>query len=298
MMSRLMLCAVMALAVQFSAGCSPTLRISRLRPSTVNLGAAKQLSVVQMEGRHKARQQILSNFMNHMRYRGHYKVTNRLDDGIVVELSAGGAASLKGGQDTTLAADEVALRIDVAEWNTDSGAETVDEKDKDGKVTGQKKVDFYDGEIALLVTAFNGKGKTFLAEKQYTARARTYSSTDEALRQASDAVISQLVNDLTPYRVVDEVRMDNDDEAQHPMLELAEKGNIHGAVEQLEVYLKDNPSNAPALYNLAVFQDASGNYEKAVELYTQAIALAPKDYYIQMKTECERRMRDQQALAE
>jgi hypothetical protein len=297
-MSRWMSFAVAALVASFSVGCAPTLNISRLKPGPIRLGAAKQLSVVQFEGRRKARDQVLNDFVSQVRARGYYKAKNRLDDGIVVQVKDGVAEIQKGGKDTSLAHDEVAFRLEVAEWNMEVGAETVEEKDKDGKVIGQKKVDFYNGELVLLVTAFNGKGKTFLDGKEYIGRVRVKTSTDDALREASSQAISRLVGELTPYPIVEAVRVDNDDDALHPMLELAEKGDVRSATEQLAEYVKDHPDNASALYNLAVFHDVSGNYPKAVELYDRAIALANKEYYLQMRSACERRMFEAQALAE
>lgn len=44
--------------------------------------------------------------------------------------------------------------------------------------------------------------------------------------------------------------------------------------------------------------DASGKYPEALELYTKAISLSSKDYYVSMKSECAKRLADQQALAQ
>jgi Flp pilus assembly protein TadD len=55
--------------------------------------------------------------------------------------------------------------------------------------------------------------------------------------------------------------------------------------------------NSAALANLAVLLDASGKYQEAVNLYTKAITLSAKDYDVDMKGECARRLADQQALA-
>ena len=285
------------LAIYLMVGCSPVLKVSRLEPAEVNLGASKQLSIVQIEGRRRVRDEILRGLTSQARKEGYFQVKNRLGEGATlevkgdtVEVSGGAAAPL-------LAEDEIGIRIDIKEWEAEAGSEIVDKTDKDGKVIGKEKVDFFNGLAVVAVTAVGSDGKAPLLASEYKATARSSSSTEEALRHAGIKITSAILSDITPREVMDELTMDDDDEALHPMLVLALKGDIKNARLWMEEYLLDDPDNASAVYNLAVLHDASGDYPKALELYERAISMSAKDYYQEMKGACLRRRAAQQALA-
>lgn len=285
-------CALLALG----SACAPTLRVNVLQPARVNLGAATRLTVVQTEGRRSAREQVVQELMQQARSSGYFQVTDRSEEGITVKV-AGQTVQAAGGSGTAQAPDEIGLRIDVLEWSADRETRTKDIKDKKGNVTGQREVVTYIGKVLLGVTAFNDQGKAYLAEKEYEAKLE---GDDEngSIRAAARLAVGHLLADITPRYVPRFLRMDGDDKAQEPMIKTAEKGNVAKAVEEMRSYVASNPQNASALYNLAVLLDASGQYQEALDFYNKAITLSGKDYYVEMKGDCAKRLADQQAMAQ
>jgi tetratricopeptide (TPR) repeat protein len=159
-------------------------------------------------------------------------------------------------------------------------------------------VDSYEAEVVLIATLFRPSGKTFLAEREYRATAHDDYDKDNALLKASVMAVSKLLQDITPRYATQEIRMDDDDDAQKPIIQMAQQGNIPDALDAMESYVESNPNNAPARYNLAVLLDASGRYAEALGHYRRAMALANKDYYPEMKRACLRRKFNQEALSQ
>lgn len=285
-------CALLVL----SSACAPTLKVNVLQPAKVNLGAATRLTVVQTEGRRSAREQVVQELLQQARSSGYFQVTDRTEEGITVKV-AGQTVQVSGGSGTAQAPDEIGLRIDVLDWSANRETRTEDIKNKNGKVTGQREVVTYAGKVLLGVTAFTPQGKAHLAEKEYEAKLE---GDDEngAIRAAAKLAVGQLLADITPRYVPRFLRLDGDDKAQEPMIKVAEKGNVAKAVEDMRSYVASNPQNAAALYNLAVLLDATGQYQEALDFYNKAINLAGKDYYVEMKGDCAKRLADQQALAQ
>ena len=300
MMSRLPRVILLGLAMSVSVGCSSSLMIRRLEPASVNLGASRKLSIFQLGGPPDARKDIIWRLGAQAHFIGHFKIEDRLSDGNAVEETAAGVRFAEGYQGTPLAPDEVGVRIDVLHWDATEGFAFNEKKDKDGKVVSREKVTFFDATVVLAVTAFNSKGKPFMSRKRYAASARDDWNAEWALRDASGTAIASLLSSITPREVVNFIQLDDDDEAQHPILDLANKGDVQNAVAQMEAYAQDNPSSASALYNLAALKDASGQYSEALKIYDRALSLAgssAKDYYWRTRGECELRSEDQQALA-
>jgi len=297
MMLRHLLPLLMLLLTAVSTGCAPTMRIRVLQAAPVNMGPAKQLALVQSEGRPRARDAILSELKRQTRTDGYFLLNDHLPEGTVLKVADGSVRALEGST-LSLAPEEAGLRLDVAEWDADLESESQEVKDKDGKVTGTQRVDYYQAEVVLVATLFHPSGKTFLAEREYRATARDDKDKNNALLNASAMAVSRLLQDITPRYATQEIRMDDDDEAQKPIIQLAEKGNVPDALSAMESYVQSNPNNAPARYNLAVLLDASGRYGEALEHYDRAMALASKDFYPEMKQACLRRKSNQEALSQ
>jgi len=56
----------------------------------------------------------------------------------------------------------------------------------------------------------------------------------------------------------------------------SQKGNIKRAISEYEIYLKKEPNNEPALYNLGVLYYQTKNYEKAIYYFQKTIVLKSK----------------------
>jgi hypothetical protein len=278
------------LAVALLAGCAPTLRVQVLKPGPVNLGAAKKLSVVQTEGRRSAREYVINEVQKQGRSAGYFVVADRTEEGIAVKI-AGRSVEVSGGKGNPQAPDEVGLRIDVLDWSSQKDSEEI--KNSKGYVTGVKT--FYRGKVVLGVTAFNSQGRAVLAEKEYVGNTNG-DSEDVAINASATAAVWQLLSDITPQYVSMDIRLDDDDPAQKPIIEMAKGGNLAKALEEERAAVAKSPNSGPANYNLAVLLDAQAQYQEALDAYTKAINLGTKPYYVSMKSECAARLAAAEAL--
>ena len=277
-------------------GCATHVTVRSMQPARVHLGSADHLTVMESQGRRSARETVLIELDSQARRRGYYTVEDESDQDVRVRVKGRrvGVSGLR----RPLDVQEVGLRIDVVEWDTHQGVEEVKRKREDGtQVT--ETVRTLEGEVILAVTAFDGRGKAFLSEKEYRGvRSGRYGevSRDDLILAAAEAAVSALLADITPREVRSRVRLDSDDEGQEPILELAKAGNVAAAADEARRYLKRHPQNPSAAYNLAVLLDAMGEYEDALWMYDRALRLGDKDFYATARAGCARRLADQRAL--
>lgn len=282
------------LAIALVTGCIPMIRVDVMQPARYNLGASKQLSVVETTGRRSAREVVVAQLMQRARGDGHFTATDRSEEGISVKV-AGQTVTATGGKGTPQRPDEIGLRIDVLEWSANS--ETKPEvRDSKGKVT-QKERKVWMGKVLLGVTAFNASGKAYLAETEFDGEPVEAETEEEAIKAASMVAVNKMMSAITPRRVQKQIRMDGDDEKLKPIIEVAKAGNLDRAGTELKGVLEKEPNNPSALYNMAVILDAQGKYEEALDHYTKAISNSTKEYYVDMKAECAERLANQQALS-
>lgn len=287
-------------AMVMSTGCVSTLAVRAMQPARVNFGAAKQLVVIQSEGRRSAREELIAEVQKQARGGGHFTATDRSEEGITMKaagrnVNLAGAAAPQG-------ADEIWVRIDVLEWdaNRDSREEPIFETDKktgERVQVGTREVKFIKGKALIAVTASNAAGKALLAETEYESSAEGETE-EEARVLAGKKAIAQFLGDITPLPVVRQVRLDEDDKGQEKILKIAKDGNINAAISEMRAYLAANPGNPSAQYNLAVFLDAAGSYGEALDMYNAALRGSTKDYYAAMKAECQKRNDDAMALSQ
>jgi tetratricopeptide (TPR) repeat protein len=287
---------LLALATTLAVGCAPSLKVNVLQPARVNLGASQRLSIVQTEGRRGARDFLIEELLRQGRAGAYFQVADRSEEGIVVKPAGRSVQVLSSGTGAPQAPDEVGLRMDVLDWDADQKSRMVEEKDKEGNVV-EREVQYYEAKVAVSITLFNMEGKAALSEQEYEAVVEN-AKKDGALEDAARTVVYRLLTDITPRYVTKYIRLDDEDEAQKPIIEVARNGNVPRAITEMEAYTQANPQSAAALYNLAVMLDATGRYEEALDLYTRAITLSSKDFYVSMKSECARRLADQQALSQ
>jgi len=292
----LLMSGVMTLSAVFAVGCATTVKVTSIEPGAVNLGAAKSLALLQGEGRRSARETVFQDLMNLARTQGYYQITDRTEEGIKVTV-AGRKVTVDGDKKGPQPG-EMYLRIDVLNWDARRDTKEKEVTDAAGKTKTITKV-LTTGKASLAVTLFDKDGNAILAEKEYEGRFETEDKDmmeEAVIKSAGTDAIMRLLKDITPRRVVRNVRLDEDDKAQKPMLEAAEKGNIAEAKADLEKYVAANPNNAAAAYNLGVFIEASGDYDAALAKYDQALKLGTKDYYVKARADCAKRKADAESL--
>jgi hypothetical protein len=295
-----------ALAGLLATGCGPTLlQVRVMEPGEVNFGASRRLSIVETSGRRSAREQLITEIQSQARAGGHWQVTDRTEEGITVKV-AGRSVNVTGAK-TPQAPDEVFLKFDVIEWQSAPGTKTVQEKvsvtkrDSKGKAyqateTREKTVATIKGKALLGVTASDAGGRALLAETEYEGTGDG-ASDSVAVSAAAKTVVARFLTHVTPRVVLANIRIDSDDKAQKPIIEVAKAGNLPRAVEEMRAYLAQSPSNPVAQYNLAVFLDASGQYKEALDYYTQAAQNSTKPYYTHSKADCAKRLANVEALS-
>ncbi len=111
----------------------------------------------------------------------------------------------------------------------------------------------------------------------------------ELINQAMlDAIVNCL--DLSAGRSeAARLELDASDEDQIPWLELAEAGKLRRARSGLAGYLKRDPDNGVAAFNLGRLCEADGELERALYWYGTAISLRPEDRYLEAKEDCRRK---------
>jgi hypothetical protein len=296
-----------ALAALFASGCGPTLlQVPVAEPGEVNFGASRRLSIVETSGRRSAREQLIAEIQSQARSGGHWQVTDRTEEGISVKV-AGRSVNVTGVK-TPQAPDEVFLKFEVIEWQSAPGTKTIDEKvsvtkvDSKGKPyqateTRQKVVATTVGKALLGVTASDVRGRALLAETEYEGKGDGPNDS-AAVSAAAKAVVARFLGTVTPRTRMAQIRVDSDDKTQKPIIAVAKGGNLPRAVEEMRAYVAQNPANPAAQYNLAVFLDASGQYQEALDYYTKACQGSTKPYYTQSKADCAKRLANVQALSQ
>ncbi len=101
----------------------------------------------------------------------------------------------------------------------------------------------------------------------------------EAILRASRKVAQVFIEDLQPVRVWDKVELDTTDPVTKPGVELCDQGRFDGAHAAFSDAVARSPNSAPALYNLAVLDEARGNYDRAEELLLNATRINSKSIY-------------------
>jgi tetratricopeptide (TPR) repeat protein len=283
---------LLVVSLALLAACAPTLRVQVLEPAPVNFGAAKRLSVVQTEGRRSAREVVVEHILNQARSMGYFAAKDRSEEGITIR-AAGRTAQLAGAPP---ASDEIYVRVDVLEWGADRETKSVTEKDSNGKEY-TRRVTVISGKALLAITAVTPSGKALLAETEFQGGSEGDTET-RALESAASNAVSQFLWQITPKTAYRSVRLDDEDKAQQPIIKVAAGGNVAMATTDMREYVKANPTNPSAQYNLAVLLDASGQYDEALDLYAKAIKGSTKDYYATARAECARRLANQQALSQ
>jgi hypothetical protein len=288
-MSKLWHVLALTLAPSISTGCKTTLAIRSMQAGAVPIGSATHLVLLGGEGRRSAREFVGQALVQQCRARGYFSVEDKSEQGLSVRV-AGRQAAIEGGR-FALEREQAGLRIDVLEWSATRDEDEVTRTDPAGN-RFVERIPVTRGNALLAITLFDPSGRAFLAETEYEGWASTDPSAprEEAIEAAARQAIAAFLDDVTPRPVVTRVRLDDEDPGQESILAAASSGATAQAARDLELYLERSPNNASAAYNLAVLEEALGDFRAALELYDRAIALGGKDYYARARAGCSRRL--------
>lgn len=271
---------------------NPSLEVTAAQPAPVNLGAAKKLTIVQIgQARSVLREKLVSELLKQGRATGYFQIADRSEEGITLKRAGRTATST-----APMAPGEVFLAADFIDSGADSVTKQVAQKDAQGNAV-QRDVTVYQGRATIGFTVANAKGLALAADKQIEGAAEA-EKRDDALDGALKAAVAQFYRQATPGRSGRTVTFDKSDLAQRPILDFATAGNIGRATEEMRKYLKATPTNPVAIHNLALLLEASGKFEEALDLHTQAASASGKPEHAAAKSACARALADQQALAE
>lgn len=199
--------AVLALAATLSGGCANTVAIRSMQPGLVPVGPARELVLLGGEGRRSASELVARALVEECASQGYFRVSDRSAEGLRVRI-AGQRASIEGG-DLALGPEQVALWIDVLEWNVRPDEEEV-QCTSPTERTGVERVPVLRGNALLAVTLFDPAGRAFLAGTEYEGWASVPPDAlrEEAVEAAARAALSILLSEITPTRV----HLDDEDE--------------------------------------------------------------------------------------
>lgn len=298
-------------------GCAPSAMTTVLQPAPVNIGAARRLAVLQVEGSPDLCPFVVQELINQCFVNVFFTVQDRTGEGLTVTVS-GSRAQVSGGAGPALKPDEVGLRIEILGASatqeervvTRSWVERRVEKDAAGeeKVTSiphrsAKQGQVLASHVTLGVTLFDASGEALLAgracegsavtplEGPADAQART-----RAVKQAARSAVARLLADITPRRVQVLLPFDEEDPRQQPTLRIA-LNDLGFAIREQRRFAHEHPESASGHYNLGVMLDAQGHYDEALEEYDAAIRLKPQQRYERTREACARRLEARRAMS-
>lgn len=273
--------------VALAAGCAPSLDFDVFEPPRYNLGPGRQLTVLQSEGRPGARELLVGELGNEAREDNFFRLVDRSHEGMLVQRS-GPQVTVYNPRPPAPQAFEVGVRMDLLDWVSLRERTTREVRDANGNVTVVEEFTFR-GRVAFMPLLFDPSGRVLLADVEYGAES-THADEEMAMRNAAEGALERFLADITPRLVRASVRLDTSDGAQEGMLDLAQRGSLQAAVEQMQGYVAANPGNAAAHYNLGAMLDASLRFREALESYDRAIGLDAQSLYTQTRAECARRL--------
>lgn len=280
------------------AGCNPSLEVKALTPGEVNLGPATKLVLVQSEGGFSFdRREMVAELFSQVRRDGFFQLTDARNSGNLIRWA--GPNRLAVTRSMPHRWDEVWLRIDVETMDAyDCEGDEWEEYDEETGESWTVQEDLLCGEVTLDVSAVGPNGEVFLFSMPYHGYSALpwHAHEDDAISAALHQAVASLLSDITPQWTSSWVRLDDEDARQEPILDRAQRGDLAGAIAELDELLSHEPQNASAHYNLAVMLDASMAYAEALVSYDRAIRLSDKGWYRSARKACEQRLADQRSL--
>ncbi len=289
------------LLVVTAAGCaSPGVNIVTLRPTAaLEPRGADRLVLVDGEGRRAGKEDVADLFRELARG-GFYSVDDRGDDGVKLTL-VGDKGNIEGSSKAPKS-NELYVRVDVLNWEAapaifkdkaEDGVTDVDVPGVHGRADLQISVVTAAGEVLMRERPYNG-GADLVDDCAPGTPVMTATCANVLIKKSIDAAgraaLTAFLIDITPVRVTDYVKYDDGDPGQKKLLEKANDQPLSSTEKALRRYIKKNPNNAIALYNLAVTEDAQGQFEDAIAHYDAAMNIVTRDGYVQARGDAKARL--------
>lgn len=282
--SRLAASCVVVLAAGLAGCITPGVTVSSWESSPLLAPrGADRLVLVDGEGRASAKRAFADLIVEQARG-GFFRVDDRGDEGLKLVL-VGGTGRVEGGRPP--APRELFLRLDVLAWRETRTTTIV--KDDDGV---EREVPSLHGEADVQVSVVDAAGQVLVREREYRGRADLEldddgpTPIDAAALEAARAATVMLLGELLPKRTIDRLDFDDGDRSQQQILEAAGREPLATTERRLRRFLKREPDNAIATFNLAVVLDAQGRFEDALALYDRALARVNRDGFAAGRAGC------------
>jgi hypothetical protein len=295
--------AAVAAAVLAAAGCGPSVSVTRLVPPPYNLGPARQLVLVEVDGPGRWRSDAIASFRETVASGGVFRLAIATQAGVRLSLLGEGEAARTAKAFRSEWPADVYVGLDVSGVTSKMRTKKEKVKAKDGTETERTRY-WAEGTCEVELTLLDARTGTLLAryttdETRTTSRAEA--PDEELLREAETAAVratvETAVHQFTPRRVSDVLPLDGDAPDAKAGVEKIEAGDLRGARRLWEETLRRAPDDARLLYNLGVVSEALGDPKAAREYYEDAIRLAPGEpRYRGALDSLEQRQRDAEAL--
>ncbi len=281
-----------ALLLTTGVGCgSPHARIPFTEPAPMSFGGASELSIVQVEGRRRDREEFREDFVRELRRQarddGYWTVNDKTH--LDATISSSGVASVQPGE------REVLLRLDVHMYETQRRdyEYQVRERDADGNThTRTEMRPGHEGRCVFSVYSVHGDGYSVMTGTEYETSERVRRDDPQRAQQrALRLAVREFLDEITPRIRITRVRLDDQHDDMGDVINLARSREYAQAANMLEAMREQYPERPDVLYNLAVMYDAMGDYERAGRLYDEAIRLSGRDFYVRTRNDFESRRR-------
>jgi tetratricopeptide (TPR) repeat protein len=295
--------AAAAAVALLSAGCGPSVSVSRMVPPPYNLGPARRLVLVEVDGPSRWRSEALSFFRDAVASGGVFRLADASGAGVHLSLLGEGEAARAAKAFRREWPADVYVGLDVSDVTSRLRTKKEKVKAKDGTETERTRT-WAEGTCEVELTLLDGRTGARLA--RYTTdetrtTPRTDSPNDRLLREAEvaavRAAVESAVEQFTPRRVSEILPLDDEAPDAKAGIEKIEAGDLRGARLLWEATLKRAPGDARLLYNLGVVSEALGDPKAAREYYEDATRIAPDEpKYRGALESLDQRQRDAEAL--
>lgn len=293
------------LLLLLATGCSTVVTIRSVKPAQYHLGKTPEVALIGVDGDRRDVQDVLvENIVSQSRTGGFFLIADRKGEGIKFEVREGAPVSI--GKSVSIKPTEIFIDAKIIDTTVEKDTESrkaTRNVTRNGKTVSEEYVQEVKIVTSEAVVAYTvvSKDRVFMEQKEFEGKARLDRDGHEpdnvgmkelAIRES----VGFFLKAITPSYVFSRVTMDDSDKNQKEILKEAKKGNLAVTRQQLEDYVKTNPENPAALYNLAVLVDASGEYEAALELYNKALSKGDNKLYVGGKSACMTRINEQKAM--
>lgn len=291
----------LAAALMLGAACAPGIQVTRLRPARYNLGAARKMAVLRVDGAPDASALVLASLQRAIVNRNYYTLINAVSRNITIVVPGVGARVDVGGVADRVDADAYVLasvlRCEVEETEREESRTENGRKFTYLSVTpeGKARISFQvvrrDGQV-IVMDDYSGRSSA----PSFDATKRRAYSRGDLLENAVRSAVDSFMWDVTPRQVVEKIELDESLDALKPGVKAASEGDLRGAESSWNAVLSGDPNNAGAIYNLGVLQETRGDFDAASASYRRASQLSPKPLYRAALENLERRLREAQSL--